>query len=389
MGYVFSEGQHIIRTFRHLLDLVEMVKQNRNENREELGRLVVNLCQRWVSPSNNNALPAVPIEHVYNSVDFAIEVWLMRRFNAAGEIRPPGERGFAWRDERKTTADAFRSILPGYKDPKFPPPDKVFQNTFTLRDFQKFGDFIIQPTDNIFEHLLVRRHKKRETRLTLHVFFHVSTLQKLQAWKDSLDGLVASVLTRQPIKNSSVHIDLGARIYFDDPKFVNETMQTLSLLLPLNDLDSIDWFRSYRKKFQRSLPSKSKSLSGIDPRAGQMAVSSRRAANYNYWLPRLLELGKEFLNYSPRTLGQLLSDHRVVSAVVGGLALKDDKNDRESLTAACCCQDIYSVTNILTEASLAPVSASVVTLAPAQVIDPAQTLIVTIRVTTTVTMTEA
>ncbi|KAK1654954.1 hypothetical protein BDP81DRAFT_416906 [Colletotrichum phormii] len=202
-------------------------------------------------------------------------------------------------------------------------------------------------------------------------------------------------------------------VYFDHPKFINETMQTLSLLLPLNDLDSIDWFKSYRKKFQRSLPSKSKSLSGIDPHAGQMPVGSRRAADYNYWLPRLLELEKEFLNYSPRTLGQFLRDHRryrnwtlywvglvalvltlissmtgVVSAVVGGLALKDDKNDRESLTAACCCRDIDSVTNILTEESLAPVSASVVTLAPAQVIDPGQTLIVTILVTTTVT-TEA
>lgn len=155
-------------------------------------------------------------------------------------------------------------------------------------------------------------------------------------------------------------------------------------------------------------------MSGIDPRAGQLPVASRQAANYNYWLPRLLELEKEFLNYSPRTLRQFLRDRRryrdwtlywvglvalvltlissltgVASAVVGGLALRDDKNDKESVTAACCCRDEVALTNVVTTASIAPASASVVTLEPAQVIDPTQTLVVTVRVTTTITMTEA
>lgn len=191
-------------------------------------------------------------------------------------------------------------------------------------------------------------------------------------------------------------------------------MQTVSLILPYNDLESIEWFKRYYQKFQRTLPRRFRSLSGIDPRAGQLPVASRQAVDYNYWLPRLLELEKEFLNYSPRTLRQFLRDRRryrdwtlywvglvalvltlissltgVASAIVGGLALKDDKNDTNLVTAACCCRDEVALTNVVTTASIAPASVPVVTLEPAQAIDPTRTLVVTVRVTTTVTMTGA
>ncbi|KAI3531197.1 hypothetical protein CSPX01_14330 [Colletotrichum filicis] len=327
-------------------------------------------------------------DEVYNSIDFAVEVLLLHRFNTAGESRLPGEHDFKWDLENTTITQACRSILPQQK----PFPDnKVFGHTFILRDFQEFGDFVIQPTDNILEHLLVQKHKRRPNRLTLLVFFHVSAIERLQDWNETLSPE-----------------------YFIDPNFVKETLQTLSLLLPSNDLDSLDWFKRYHRKFQRNLPRRVRSLSGIDPRAGQLPVTSRQAASYNYWLPRLLELEKEFLNYSPRTLRQFLRDRRryrdwtlywvglvalvltlissltgVASAIVGGLALKDDKNDTHLVTAACCCRDEVALTNVVTTVSIASATTSVVTLEPAQVIDPTRTLLITVRVTTTVTMTGA
>ncbi|KAG7055753.1 putative dihydroorotase [Colletotrichum scovillei] len=392
---VFSENQHIIRTFRQLLELVEVVKQNGTEPRAEIGRLAVNLCtsRQWLPRSDINRLPTTLIDIVYNSIDFAIEILLLHRFNTTGESRPPGEHDFKWEKEDNIIV-ARRAILPQQDDSL---DSKIFDHTFTLRDFQEFGDFVIQPTDNILEHLLMQKHKKRPNRITLLVFFHVSAMERIHDWNETLRP-------SQP----------GGRRSFIDSDFIEETLQTVSLILPYNDLESIEWFKRYYQKFQRTLPRRFRSLSGIDPRAGQLPVASRQAVDYNYWLPRLLELEKEFLNYSPRTLRQFLRDRRryrdwtlywvglvalvltlissltgVASAIVGGLALKDDKNDTNLVTAACCCRDEVALTNVVTTASIAPASVPVVTLEPAQAIDPTRTLVVTVRVTTTVTMTGA
>ncbi|UQC84432.1 uncharacterized protein CLUP02_09929 [Colletotrichum lupini] len=261
---------------------------------------------------------------------------------------------------------------------------------FTLRDLQQIGDFIIQPTDNIFEHLLVRRHKDRETRLTLYVFFHVSALKKLRYWN----------LTR----NGS---------HFNDPKFLDETIQTLALLLPRNDAKSLKWFKTYCEKFQRSLPSPE--LNGIDPKAGLLLpVGSKRAEDYNYWLSRLMTLEKEYENYSPRTLRQFMRARRryrdwtiywvtvtalllalistaagIVSAFVGGFALKKDKNGNKPITAACCCRNIDHITSTVAVASEVPASASGMTLEPAHIIDPSHTMVVTVSITTTITVAGA
>ncbi|KAK1469649.1 hypothetical protein CMEL01_01416, partial [Colletotrichum melonis] len=319
---------------------------------------------------------------VYNSIDFAVDVWLLRRYNTAGLSRTPGEHIFAWEGADTPMTDAFRLILPGHQDITSPPPDQVFPSTLTLRDLHALGDFVIQPTDNLFQHLLVQKHRNRKMRPTVYVFFNVSAISKLQTWNEPLNG------------------------------FLEETLQTLALLLPSYDEHSQSWFMNYCKKMQRNLPSSS--LPAIDRRAGRLPFASRRKVGYYYWLPRLLDLEKEFANSSPRTLRQFLRDRRryreltlywvavialvltlissltgVVSAIVGGLALRGGKDGKGSLDSVCCCRDVNSVTNILTVASVITASAPGMTLEPARIIDPSQTMIVTVRITTTITVAGA
>ncbi|KAK1505644.1 hypothetical protein CABS01_01112 [Colletotrichum abscissum] len=285
--------------------------------------------------------------------------------------------------------DAFRRILPGHQDITSPPPDQVFPSTLTLRDLHTLGDFVIQPTDNLLQHLLVQKHRNRKMRPTVYVFFNVSAISKLQTWNEPLNG-----------------------VHFDDPKFLEETLQTLALLLPSYDEHTQSWFMKYCKKMQRNLPRNS--LPAIDRRAGRLPFASRRKVGYYYWLPRLLDLEKEFANSSPRTLRQFLRDRRryreltlywvavialvltlissltgVVSAIVGGLALRGGKDGKGSLDSACCCRDVDSITNILTVASVITAPAPGMTLEPARIIDPSQTMIVTVRITTTITVAGA
>lgn len=194
---------------------------------------------------------------------------------------------------------------------------------------------------------------------------------------------------------------------------MDETIQTLALLLPRNDAKSLKWFKTYCEKFQRSLPSPE--LNGIDPKAGLLLpVGSKRAKDYNYWLSRLMVLEKEYENYSPRTLRQFMRARRryrdwtiywvtvtallltlistaagIVSAFVGGFALKKDKNENKPITAACCCRNIDYITNTVTVASEVPASASGMTLEPAHIIDPSHTMVVTVSITTTITVAGA
>ncbi|KAK1505643.1 hypothetical protein CABS01_01111, partial [Colletotrichum abscissum] len=44
---VFSESLHVIRHFRHLVDLIDLIQQNRNQPREEIGQYARILCNRW------------------------------------------------------------------------------------------------------------------------------------------------------------------------------------------------------------------------------------------------------------------------------------------------------------------------------------------------------
>ncbi|KAK1672834.1 hypothetical protein BDP55DRAFT_634590 [Colletotrichum godetiae] len=201
---VFSKELHFMRTPRHLRGIIDLIKRNRDEDRQTIMLRAARLRNEdWHLGTLDLNVPQT-VDKVLNSVDFAVEVWLLRRFNTAEML--------------------------------------------TLRDLQQLGDFVIQPTDNILEHLL-------------------KSLQR-------------SEIVRR-----------------DD--------QNLGFVAPTQRRKEPQIVKAYRERFQRSL--QSRELMGIDPNAGRLLpVGSKRALVYDYWLSQLVVLEYEFENYLPRTFRQFV-----------------------------------------------------------------------------------
>ncbi|KAE8442631.1 hypothetical protein EG329_002988 [Mollisiaceae sp. DMI_Dod_QoI] len=123
-------------------------------------------------------------------------------------------------------------------------------------------------TSNLLDHLKMTDDDKR-----VHIFHHVSFL-KLHQQTDS------------PV----LSIDL-----------IEETINTMSLLLPQNDEASNRWFEKKRRTF------------GLDPSAatnGHLNSASRRIDKFNYWGDRLSILKQAFDESEPKSVAQWWYDDR-------------------------------------------------------------------------------
>ncbi|KAH8683864.1 hypothetical protein BGZ61DRAFT_534554 [Ilyonectria robusta] len=319
---VFNPSWHIIRNFQHLVDLVQLLKDTWGMKRESL---LPHLAA--FQPKD---------QKLYTSIDFAVQTWLLLGFHNGGENRPPGELIFDWRPLQKLEEAIVANL--SRDDQEELEPDRLFSDNFNLRDIHVLGDFVIQPTDNILQHLSVQKYRGREFRVTVFVFFYAN---------------------RVPTP------------------FINETLRTLALLLPPHEPDVNDWFSHYSAKMQRKMQRTRRRgrLLGIDPHARLQPGASRRVADYNYWRPRLLALEKAFADSSPRTLKQWWRDRRrtrdwatfwvaalalllallsllagLVSTVFGALSWEESKvansyasgETTVTPTSSCCCCGEYS-----------------------------------------------
>lgn len=129
----------------------------------------------------------------------------MLRFNDGGEDRPLGELHFRWAPDQTLSEalmvnfpviepesynvslsrppnnqPAFRGTVTKLDDPPTPENGQVFSSLFTLRDIHTLGDFVIQPTDNILQHLYVEKFRRRNFRATVFIFFHAYVLSHLR-----------------------------------------------------------------------------------------------------------------------------------------------------------------------------------------------------------------
>jgi hypothetical protein len=85
------------------------------------------------------------------------------------------------------------------------------------------------------------------------------------------------------------------------PDFVEETLRTLSLLLPQNDKRTQLWVESQIEDH------------GLDPlltECGSLGTHERRFENFNYWNNRLVILKQALDESRPRTLSQWWFDRR-------------------------------------------------------------------------------
>jgi hypothetical protein len=84
-------------------------------------------------------------------------------------------------------------------------------------------------------------------------------------------------------------------------EFLDETLRTLSLLLPPNDRKTIEWFKQKQKQFD------------LDVQAGRcthLNATARQIENFKYWRDRHVILKQVFDESEPKTVSQWWNDDR-------------------------------------------------------------------------------
>jgi hypothetical protein len=149
----------------------------------------------------------------------------------------------------------------------------------------------IRWTNNIAQHLYLEEWKDRDFNRTVYVFSHTAMMESIvQDHRLTED--------RDDIK--------------DIKEFLKETMDTVDLLMDLQDPEARKWYRKIRKKdnAQREklqLPTEALDVFAGFPRRENSLLSSnvselRRVGHYKHWQHRLLRLEKAFEESKPTTL---------------------------------------------------------------------------------------
>ncbi|KAI1311437.1 hypothetical protein F5Y03DRAFT_382173 [Xylaria venustula] len=85
------------------------------------------------------------------------------------------------------------------------------------------------------------------------------------------------------------------------PGFVDETLRTLSLLIPQNDTKTQEWIESQIEEHD---------LDPLLTECGSLATQERRFENFSYWNNRLVILKQALDDAQPQTLSQWWFDRR-------------------------------------------------------------------------------
>ncbi|KAE9365104.1 hypothetical protein N431DRAFT_496266 [Stipitochalara longipes BDJ] len=87
--------------------------------------------------------------------------------------------------------------------------------------------------------------------------------------------------------------------------FMEETLRTLSLLLPPNDKKTITWFRKEQRRNLNDEFIDSKAI-----KCGLLKMKERQIGNFDFWHDRLVMLKQAFDEADPKTVRQFWSDRR-------------------------------------------------------------------------------
>ncbi|KAI4594820.1 hypothetical protein KJ359_007623 [Pestalotiopsis sp. 9143b] len=207
------------------------------------------------------ANPASVENLIHNSIDLALRLLLMvdiGRFDYA----------FTGRDTITWTSGTIRDLI-GTIDffsgrPGLPSEGLKLENSFNIVNIERFAGFDVCLTTNLKDHLLVREDIK-----SVSIFHYASFLQHQR-----------DLTTMFP------------------PGFVEETLQTISLLFPKSDKKVERWYR--RKASSEEL----------DMAVLKCGTVIRHIEKYRFWRDRLVQLKEAFDDTRPRTVLQWWNDRR-------------------------------------------------------------------------------
>jgi hypothetical protein len=167
--------------------------------------------------------------------------------------------------------DSVRRVL----SPEYRCKDEVkLPQDFTAFGLKRVGDI---QTSNLAEHLLM---KDDDTKVTI---FHQASFLKLHKRINRLVVFAHSNIT--PTKMTILNSGLLS-------KLIDETLQTLALLLPSTDRRSSKWFQEKQKRLK---------LDSQAGRYGHLNSVGRQINNCRYWRDRLVIFKQAFDDTEPRT----------------------------------------------------------------------------------------
>lgn len=245
-------------THWHLVEIIALLKKHDSTR----GEIVVTVMQDPVVAHSQSLARTL--------VDLAAGIWLMLSISMY-----PGDISYdepvIWRDYESlgTGQTLSQGLISKIFSHHYNSTDLVkLPQTFTAAHLEQIGGIKVMWTSNLADHLLL---KDDDTKLML---FHQASI--LQLHKNSPNSLLPKVL-------------------------VDETMRSISLLVPPVLGKPNPWFQQQRKKAL------------IDAQAGvcnRLNSSERQIEKFVYWRDRLVLLKRTFDDAEPRNISQLWWDDR-------------------------------------------------------------------------------
>ena len=251
-------------THRHLVDIIALLKDTKANNSPWQGtrEAFIRTVMRDPVVAHSKTLAGT-------LVDLAAGLWLMLSISKyPGDISY--EEPIVWEDEESL-------VPPGLVDKTFSslynPTDLVkLPQSFTAAHLEQIAGIKVIWTSNLADHLLL---KDDDTKLML--FHQVSILQ--------LHKMSPTTLLPKDL--------------------VDETIRSISLLIPPVFGEPNPWFQQQRRKSQEK--------GQIDAQAGiceRLNSAERQIGKFNYWRDRLVLLKRTFDDAEPRNISQLWWDDR-------------------------------------------------------------------------------
>ncbi|KAI9778153.1 MAG: hypothetical protein M1839_008362 [Geoglossum umbratile] len=246
-------------THSHVAEIVDRLETETLES--------IRSSLRHVSQSNPYPLPST----VYNettdgSIALAVRLWLMLCVRAPDdESHQIGQMKIPWKDGRLD--ELVSKLFPS----KHVLNDSVkLGKAFNALSLEKVAGIEIIWTSNLADHL---RMMEDDTRVA--IFHHAYFLAH--------------------------HRDCETPNKFLPRDLLEETLQTLALLLPQFDRETQKWLRQQQSEWN------------LDPRTakcGGLNAEQRKIENFKYWRDRLVILKQVYDESEPKTIGQWWHDRR-------------------------------------------------------------------------------
>ncbi|KAI9675989.1 MAG: hypothetical protein M1822_008375 [Bathelium mastoideum] len=153
---------------------------------------------------------------------------------------------------------------------------KAFSKRFTLYHLEKIAGFQILWTDNLLDHL-------RLVDDAIYIFHNVTVLRHL----------------------------LTANLHVYPDSFLQETLNSISLLLPSSIIECNTWLKSRSHHSRPSqFPHRRRRRHQIDSTLRYLPSAPREVDAYSHWKERLLVIEEAFEEHEPATLSQWYHDQR-------------------------------------------------------------------------------